>query len=64
MTPDGGNQTRLTTDGVDERTPCYTATRASSSLRKKGGICQITLPTHKETVLTFKGDIAPSWHTR
>jgi len=64
MAPDGGSQTRLTTDGVDERTPCFTATPGVILASKKGGICQIALPAHTETVLSFKGDIAPSWHTR
>jgi Tol biopolymer transport system component len=60
----GGNQTRLTTDGVDERTPSYTATPGVILVAKKGGIYQITLPTKKESVLSFKGDYAPAWHTR
>jgi Tol biopolymer transport system component len=64
MTPDGGNQTRLTTDGVDERTPSYTATPGVILVAKKGGIYQITLSTKKESVLSFKGDYAPAWHTR
>jgi Tol biopolymer transport system component len=64
MATDGANQIRLTTDGVDERTPCFTATPGVILASKKGGICQIALPEHKETVLSFKGDIAPSWHTR
>ena len=64
MTLTGGNQTRLTTDGVDERTPSYTATPGVILVAKKGGICQITLSTKKESVLSFKGDYAPAWHTR
>jgi Tol biopolymer transport system component len=64
MTLTGGNQTRLTTDGVDERTPSYTATPGTILVAKKGGIYQITLSTKKESVLSFKGDYAPAWHTR
>ena len=60
----GGNQTRLTTDGVDERTPSYTVTPGVILVAKKGGIYQITLSTKKESVLSFKGDYAPVWHTR
>ncbi len=64
MAVDGGGQTRLTTDGVDERTPCYTATPGVILAARKGGICRFSLSTHTDTVLSFKGDIAPSWHTR
>jgi Tol biopolymer transport system component len=64
MTPTGGNQTRLTMDGVDDRTPSYTATPGIILVAKKGGIYQITLSTKKDFALTFKGDYAPAWHTR
>ena len=64
MTLTGGNQTRLTTDGVDERTPSYTASPGTILVAKKGGIYRITLSTKKESVLSFKGDYAPAWHTR
>jgi Tol biopolymer transport system component len=64
MTITGGRQTRLTTDGVDERTPSYTSTPGVILVAKKGGIEQITLSTMKESVLSFKGDYAPAWHAR
>jgi Tol biopolymer transport system component len=64
MRSTGGDQTRLTTDGVDARTPSYTATPGVILVAKRGGIYQITLSTHKEAALSFKGDFAPAWHTR
>ena len=64
MTLSGGNQTRLTRDGVDERNPCYTAVPGEILVSKKGGICRFTLATQKETLLSFRGDYAPAWHSR
>jgi TolB protein len=64
MTLSGGNQTRLTRDGVDERNPCYTAIPGEILVSKKGGICRLTLATQKETLLSFRGDYAPAWHSR
>ena len=64
MTLSGGSQTRLTADGVDERTPSYTATPGTILVGKKGGIYRMTPAAKKESVLSFKGDYAPAWHTR
>ncbi|HUI10761.1 MAG TPA: hypothetical protein VL221_10570 [Bacteroidota bacterium] len=64
MDVDGQHTRRLTTDGVDERFPAYTATPGVILVAKKGGISLLTLETGKERVLSYRGDYAPSWHTR
>ena len=64
MDTDGTRQRRLTTDGVDERSPSYTATPGVILVAKKGGISLLALETGKESVLSFRGDYAPAWHTR
>ncbi len=64
MTLSGGNQTRLTRDGIDERNPCYTSVPGEILVSKKGEICRLTLATQKETLLSFRGDYAPAWHSR
>lgn len=64
MTTAGASQTRLTVNDVDDRMPSYTATPGEILVAKKGGIYRITLATKKETVLSYKGDYAPAWHTR
>jgi Tol biopolymer transport system component len=64
MTLQGERQARLTTDGVDERTPSYTAAPGVILVAKKGGIALLSLSTKKETVLSFKGDYAPAFHAR
>jgi Tol biopolymer transport system component len=64
MTSAGAMQTRLTTNDVDDRMPSYTGTPGEILVAKKGGIYRIVLATKKETVLSYKGDYAPAWHTR
>jgi len=64
MTLAGENQTRLTRDGIDERNPCYTSIPGEILVSKKGGICRLSLATQKETLLSFRGDYAPAWHSR
>lgn len=64
MTTSGASQTRLTVNDVDDRMPSYTATPGEVLVAKKGGIYRIALATKKETVLSYKGDYAPAWHTR
>jgi len=60
----GTGQRRLTTDNADNRNPCPTSAAEVILAAKKGGIYQIDLKTNKELVLSFKGDYAPSWHSR
>jgi len=64
MDPEGAHVRRLTTDGVDERTPAYTAQPGVILVSKRGGISLLALETGKESVLSFRGDYAPAWHTR
>jgi Tol biopolymer transport system component len=64
MTTAGASQTRLTANDVDDRMPSYTATQGEVLVAKKGGVYRVTLATKKETVLSYKGDYAPAWHTR
>jgi len=64
MDAEGAHVRRLTTDGVDERSPAYTATPGVILVGKKGGISLLALDTGKESVLSFRGDYAPAWHTR
>ena len=64
MDAEGARVRRLTTDGVDERSPAYTATPGVILVGKKGGISLLALDTGKESVLSFRGDYAPAWHTR
>jgi TolB protein len=64
MTTSGASQTRLTANDVDDRMPSYTATPGEILVAKKGGIYRIVLATKKETMLSYKGDYAPAWHTR
>lgn len=64
MALSGRDQIRLTLSGVDERSPSYSATSNIIIVAKKGGIYEIALDSRKERVLSFKGDYAPTWHSR
>ena len=64
MTLTGGDQRKLSVDPRDERTPSYTDTPGEILVAKRGGIYRVALSAKKESMLSFKGDYAPAWHTR
>jgi Tol biopolymer transport system component len=64
MSISGGDQKRLTKGGDHARMPMPTANAGELLVAKRGGIYRLDLETGKEHLLSFKGDYAPSWHTR